>query len=158
MNFSDCLTDLELLLIQEVVPVKGFCLSIPWYAGAKNFLQDLQRLGSVLAVTAPWTLHDHDTWQSERRAWLRAGGIHPNEVLSVPTHCKPMVKGDLLIEDHPETCHYWLESNPEGRAILIDRPYNQPGTKVWDSFKHHPRMSRAEGYLEAIRLIEAIYE
>ncbi len=145
MDFRDCLTDLELLQVEVLSKKRGFCRAIPWYPGAKDFLKDLQCLGRVYAVTAPWRA---DTWAHERREWL-AGHIHENHVLSVPTGAKHMVSGDILIEDNPETIGDWLHGNPRGHAILIDRPYNQVAT-------YSSRVYRAVTYGQAIQLVQGI--
>lgn len=144
-DFRDCLTDLELLQVQQASGQRGFCLGIPWYPGAKEFLDDLHQMGQVYAVTAPWHL---DTWAHERREWL-AGRVDSTRVLSVPGVSKHLVRGDLLIEDDSHTCRTWLRENPDGHAVLIDRPYNR-------TREVQPRMFRAHGYAEALRLADGI--
>ncbi len=145
MDFRDCLTDLELLQVETASKRRGFCSTIPWYNGAKDFLRELQCLGHVYAVTAPWRA---DTWAYERKEWL-AGYIYENHVLSVPTLAKHLVSGDILVEDNPATIGDWLHSNPRGHAILIDRPYNQ-------GMSFSPRMYRAVTYGAAIQIIQGI--
>ncbi len=153
MDLRDSLTDTELLQVRMVAKKPGFCASMPWYPGAKNFFQDLMRLGHVYAVTSPW---HSDTWASERRDWLHEGGLHPNRVISCPATSKPLIQGDVLVEDHPETAYDWLEVNKDSFVVLRDLPWNGPDTKTFQAKGDHPRMYRAVGYMEILRTIEGI--
>ncbi len=123
----------------------GFCRGLEWYAGAEAFLFGLHDIGDVYAVTSPF---NSETWERERRLWLR-DVLHPSCVLAVPSAAKPLVRGNILIEDHPGTAHRWLLANPTSYAILIDRPWNQPTSA---EFRRDARMHRAKGYAEALRL------
>jgi len=103
----------------------GFCSSLPWYPGAFEFMVSLRECSDLDAVTAPWNA---PTWTEERRHWLSR--VLPSaRVASVPTPMKPMIMGDLLIEDRAETCDAWLACNPLGTALLFDRPWNRKPIK-----------------------------
>jgi 5'(3')-deoxyribonucleotidase len=125
----------------------GFCEGLSWYEGAQNFVTRLQARSTVYALTSPF---GSDTWETERKRWL-SPTIGRHFVLSVPTSAKPLVRGDILIEDHPGTAYRWLLANPGSRAVLIDRPWNQH-TAV--EFQHHNNMYRFESYEEALKWAE----
>jgi 5'(3')-deoxyribonucleotidase len=126
----------------------GFCQSLPWYDGAKDFLGELHADGArVYAVTAPFD--GSPFWAYERKNWL-GPHLDRKRVLSVSGEAKHLVRGDVLIEDHPKTAHDWLQSNRDGIAILVDRPWNGPAAKEWHC---HHRMYRVKSYAEALTTI-----
>jgi 5'(3')-deoxyribonucleotidase len=125
----------------------GFCYGLPAYEGALAFLDQLDALGSTLFVTAPYP---SPTWVAERQAWLVARGCVPQRVLSVSSEFKPYVRGDVLIEDRPGTLAAWLDANPEGHGILMNRPWN---TLAADEYVWHPRTCRAFSFTEALSFI-----
>lgn len=127
----------------------GFCQGLEWYAGAEEFLWKLQEAAAVYAVTSPF---NSETWERERKLWLKTF-IHPNCILSVPTPAKTLVRGDILIEDHPGTAYRWLQANPEGHAVLIDRPWNQSEAA---EYVDHERMHRAHSYRTALIYAEGL--
>jgi 5'(3')-deoxyribonucleotidase len=124
----------------------GFCHEIPWYEGAKDFLTALKVEHEAHILTAPF---DSPSWIPERKAslapWFWADRIH-----FIPGKWKHIVSGDVLVEDHPGTAAEWVFHNPQGIALLIDRPWNQPGCKEWvpDS-----RIYRVKSYQDALTTI-----
>ena len=133
--------------VNRIMGTQGFCRGLDWYHGAKNFFAALDSSYDTYAVTAPF--HGSPTWQAERATWVHAVAGVP--VLSVPTDAKHLVRGDVLIEDHPGTCHRWLSTNRSGLAVLIDRPWNSPLAK---EYVRHARMYRAASYPEALAIIK----
>lgn len=111
----------ERMAMDDMSRAPGFCASLPWYRGARTFVEVLKDFGNVWAVTAPW---NSSTWDSERRAWL-APVLNPSKVISCNTLAKPLVRGDVLIEDRTATLVAWLAENPKGLGILLDRPWNR---------------------------------
>jgi 5'(3')-deoxyribonucleotidase len=142
-NIAECdLSDPEMAIINGASREPGFCAKLPWYEDGREFLHSLGVYGDVYAITAPWR---SNTWDSERRQWLGTY-LSPERVLSVAGDSKRLIAGDVLIEDRAPTVQQWLEAHPNGRAILIDRPWNR-------YTGDHPRMKRANDYDEAIELV-----
>lgn len=119
----------------------GFVTTMPWYAEAKTFLASLQRYADVHVLTSP--LDDAPAWVPERLAWLRPF-VSPHKVIF--TSQKHLVRGDVLIEDNASHASAWIAANPEGRAFLLDRPWNRKDT--------HPRVERARTYSQ---IVEALF-
>lgn len=142
-------SDEALACFNEFGNQKGFCKSLRWYRGGKKFLRELEALAEVHAVTAPLSTNTH--WMSERAAWLRPT-IPVERVHFTAGKYKHMVRGDILIEDHPTTAAQWCKANPKGIAILMDRPWNQPEAK---EYVEHRRVLRAKDFEEASRIVAA---
>lgn len=138
----------ELRIAHEAMSAPGFCFGLQWYEGAKDFLRRLP--GEVHAVTAPF--RNGATWMHERMSWL-SSTVPADRIHFVSGKYKHFVRGDVLIEDHPETAHDWCESNPGGVAILLDQPWNRPGAKEWHA---HRNMYRAESFDRALEIVEAL--
>jgi 5'(3')-deoxyribonucleotidase len=96
------------------VGIRGLCIGIPRYSGARDFVLDLQRDHEVYAVTAPFNAE----WLTQRADWLLRLGI--DLAHQVHTHAKHRVRADVLIDDRPEHC-----ASFPGRAILFDQPWNR---------------------------------
>lgn len=140
----------ELQVFVELAYTEGLAAKISWYPNAELFLGRLHQLGEVFAVTAPWKSR---SWAGERGAWLQPH-IRPDHVLSVPAAAKSLIRGDILIEDNSQTAYEWVEANPSGLALLIDRPWNQP---CWDHV-NHPRIFRVHNYRAALALCRWEFE
>lgn len=143
-------TEEETRATYELMKEPGFCHELEWYEGARDFLRDLLREGEVHVVTAPF--RDGTSWMNERLAWLSSEmpGAAGDRVHFIQGKHKHIVRGDVLIEDHPMTAHDWLVANPDGIAILIDRPWNRPGAAEWHA---HARMYRVRSFDEALRVV-----
>lgn len=125
--------------------LSGACTSIPWYLGARAFVETLKDMGEVFAVTAPWHA---PTWASERVQWL-SPVIDSAHVVSCRAEAKPFTcaAADVFIEDHPGTLASWLHTcKPGAAAILIDRPWNRDAPQ-------NPRIHRVFSLAEAARLV-----
>lgn len=149
------LTEDELAKVDAAGAQPGFCSAISWYPGAALFLYELMEVGSVFAVTAPW---HSDTWDSERRLWLKTH-LPAWRVISCAGKAKSIVRGDVLIEDHPGTAAEWLRAHPEGYAVLMDRPWNQPESQTYRDAalgEAEGRLLRAHSYDEALGLVEGV--
>lgn len=134
----------ELRASLEIMGSPGFCHSLEWYAGAREFLVSLADLGEVHALTAPF--RNGPSWMHERMGWL-SGAVASDRVHFVSGKYKHMVRGDVLIEDHPGNAAAWLDEHPRGTAILIDRPWNSPSAK---EYWPHSRMIRVHSFSEAL--------
>jgi 5'(3')-deoxyribonucleotidase len=122
--------------VDDILCTKGFVRSLPWVEGAPFLIVALQAIADVVCVTSPWP---SKYWVPERVEWL-SPWVHADDVLFVRSKRKALISGDVLVEDHPGIAAAWLDANPNGRAILVDRPWNRPGAK---EFVEHPRLVRA---------------
>lgn len=148
-DFAKSMSKLATEAAYEIMSMPGFCHGLPWYEGAKDFLRSLKEIGDVCALTSP--MHTA-TWQHERATWLYPE-IKGTDVLSVPSAHKPKVRGDFLIEDRPDTLANWLDRNPRGFGVLVDRTWNQPSAA---EFVEHPRMARCHHYKVATWFVQSI--
>lgn len=146
-DFSLSFTEDEMRAVHEIMRTPGFVHALDWYEGARAFLRELAREGDVHAVTAPF--RDAASWMHERLAWL-ASEVQGDRVHFVAGKYKHLVRGDVLIEDHPTTASDWCTSNPNGVAVLIDRPWNRPGSNEW---RLHANMYRAGSFDDALRIV-----
>lgn len=138
----------ELRASHEIMASPGFCHGLEWYEGARSFVQGLNLLGQVHALTAPF--RDGASWMHERLGWL-SGVVASDRVHFVSGKYKHLVRGDVLIEDHPRNAFDWLEAHPDGIAVLIDRPWNSPEAK---EFWPHARMFRVRSFAEALQTLK----
>ena len=112
---------------------------VPPYSGAAEAMRTIRTMSTdrissanrIVILTSPWPHPMIHQWRAD--ALFRDFGIDRRSVIFCPTRLKHLVHGDILIEDNPETCREWRESNPEGAAYLIARPYNDgPITSAYD--------------------------
>lgn len=98
----------------------GFCAGLSPMAGAKEFLDRLQKTAEVVIVTSPWKTSP--TWCYERRNWLEQQLGWTGEVIF--TKRKDLIKCDALVDDAADH----TDSFP-GVGILLDAPWNQHATR-----------------------------
>lgn len=146
-NLSLSFTDAEMRAVHDIMCTPGFVHGIPWYEGAKDFLRTLAGEGELHAVTAPF--RSSPSWMHERLGWLTSQ-VSGDRVHFVSGKYKHLVRGDVLVEDHPTTACEWCEANEDGIAILIDRPWNSPAAQ---EFWPHSRMIRVRTFDEALQAI-----
>ena len=120
-DMSPHMTPEEISFFNEAYNSPGFCVGLDWYKGAKGMLESVKLMARVVALTAPGP---SNTWHAERIEWLR-GSIHPKDIIFADSKHKPLIRGDILIEDRLETANDWSKANPDGVALLIDRPWNR---------------------------------
>lgn len=150
-DLASSLTPPEMAMVDEIVSEPGWCSDIEWFPGAKNTVRALRHAGhELICVTSPWPSR---TWMAERLDWL-SPLFHRQDVIFAPAKHKPLVAGDLLIEDHPGTCGRWLASNPGCTALLIDRPWNSHLAK---EFWPHVGMFRVSGHYDLIAHVDGAY-
>ncbi len=143
-EFDRVLSSSEMEAVDRMMRYPGYAQQIPWYLGGRRFIDKLQRLGEVIAVTRPYA--DSPTWAYDRQQWIQRSY---RDMQVVHTAHKELVRGDVLIEDHAVNLDRWLVAHPEGRGVLIDRPWNRSVKTLPD------RMYRAQTYTEALELVEA---
>lgn len=119
-DLRETLSPAESKYLNEALQQEGIATVMQWYPGAKEFVEELKSIGTVLALTAPY--QSSKTWPYERQQWLRREFGLP--MLSVPGEHKYLVGGDFLIEDKLITVQQWQDANIRGQAFLLDRPWN----------------------------------
>jgi 5'(3')-deoxyribonucleotidase len=149
-DLSLSLSPEELREAHDAMSTPGFCYGLSWSEGARFFLHRLEGLAEVHAVTAPF--RNGATWMQERMSWLSTD-IHVERVHFVNGKYKHLVRGDVLIEDHPETAYAWCEAHPNGVALLLDQPWNRPGSAEW---RAHRNMYRVESFARALEIVEGL--
>ncbi len=115
----------------ELTKAMGFATSLPVFAGAVEGIERLRTIADVEFLTSP--MHGSKTWVHERNEWLEKHfGAHHKDVHHV--HKKFRMPGRVLIDDKVEHIAEWEAANPNGLALLWDRPYNRgtPHTVVRD--------------------------
>lgn len=128
------------MLAWEAWSKGGGYLALKWHRGAREFLFWLRGRAQVVALTAAY--EDQDA----TRAFL-APYFPPSHVrFALPEH-KSSHRGDVLIEDYARTLEAWVEDNPEGLGVLINRPWNL------EVEVDHPRIVRATNYRHAKHLL-----
>lgn len=108
-------------LCERLAQHVGFASSLEWYQDAIAFAAELKATTDCVVVTAPWT---GATWAAERTAWLDRV-FEPHDIIFAHGKQKHRVRGDILIEDTLATCIDWKMAHPEGKALLMDRPWNR---------------------------------
>ena len=103
---------------------------LPVIAGAESVVNDLlENDHNVLFVSSPWVACEG--WEFARRDWLkRKLGVNDaaKRFLSLPSELKSHYRGDVLIDDKPETVVAWQANHPHGRGWLYHAPYNHQVT------------------------------
>jgi len=85
-------------------------------------------LYDVVFLTSPWDENRH--WLEARKIWLGMH-FHMPQIIFASSGEKKFVCGDILIEDNLDTLRAWMDANPLGCGILIDRPWNQAPVGPW---------------------------
>lgn len=130
----------------ERVTARGFCSALQPYPGSHELVQQLRRLGDVVAVTAP--MHSPH-WAHERCCWLRDHfGFERDDVIS--TTGKHWVAGDFLADDSAVHLARWSErwGTPQ-RAFLVDQPYNLAGACTYPRGSLADFLTYVRGFLQA---------
>lgn len=98
-----------------------FAAGISPYEGALDGVKSLMEIADVYFVTSPiWT---SETWTYDRALWLRTYFDIDNSHI-IFTSSKHLVRGDIFIDDKPETVEKWKQHN-QGLAAVWDQPYNR---------------------------------
>ena len=113
----------EAAVWDEVAATPALVGNLDEYPGAMAALESLRAKHEVLAVTTP--NYGCPRWMWERRNWLVQRGFSDHEI--VFCHDKSLIKGDILIDDHPA---HVAKYGDGGR--LVKRPWNK-GTKTLEA-------------------------
>jgi 5'-nucleotidase len=117
----------------------GFFRNAPALPGALEGLKKLHDAGHKIVIlsspSGPISAKEKLEWLAEKLPWLSDKNI-------MLANQKTMVKGDILIDDHPDTIVRYSETWPEAAVIGIRYPYNEAvpcnGTRIQivDSYMH----------------------
>jgi 5'(3')-deoxyribonucleotidase len=113
------------------------------YPGAMVFLEALRTRGQVVAVTSP---ANTPRWCYERAQWLRDRRFTSRQIVFASD--KALVRGDVLIDDHPDNVQAFVDAG--GVGILLDRPWNR-NAEGQNAF-------RAVDYAEVLYLVDRLAE
>ncbi len=108
-------------LVKKIIHSEGFFGSLKPKQGAKQALEAMRGLGhSVFILTSPGVSYPNAA--SEKYVWVQKHfGQHMLERLII-TPAKPMIRGDILIDDRPEIPH---EDKATWEHVLYDTSYNK---------------------------------
>lgn len=108
-------------LLSKIWNEYGFASGIRPYYSALDGVKSLMEIADVYFVTSPiWT---SETWTYDRALWLRTYFDIDNSHI-IFTSSKHLVRGDIFIDDKPETVEKWKQHN-QGLAAVWDQPYNR---------------------------------
>lgn len=118
-----------------------FCKELPVYDGAVEFVDELRKLGEVVAVTTPFVGVDH--WEADRRRWLEERfGIADKDVVFCKR--KDLVRGEILIDDKPANVEAFAALSAQ-TGLLFTRPWNATHTGGYHL--------RVNGYRAAVKVV-----
>lgn len=108
-------------LVSKIVHQKGFFASLDPLPGSKAAVTEMQELGhSVFILTSPGISYPNAA--REKYNWVAEHyGKHMLEHLII-TPAKPIIRGDLLIDDRPEIP---FEDKATWEHVLFDKSYNK---------------------------------
>lgn len=107
-------------LVQVAYRTPGFYARLAPVAGAREALEGMAKVADIAFCSKPDA--NNPTCESDKKNWL-AQHLDPywtNHLILTPD--KTGVKGDLLIDDHPQIGGRW---EPEWEQAIFDKPYNQ---------------------------------
>jgi 5'(3')-deoxyribonucleotidase len=109
--------------IRDVVESRSFCRDIPAIPGALDAVRRIRARHEVICVTTPWPSQH---WCTERAAWLDDIICQPFPVIFCAPNLKPLIDGDIMIEDRADTLLSWVAKPGawERRGLLLGRPWN----------------------------------
>lgn len=125
---------------EQITRREGFCWGIKPFAGARESLDELQKIAHVYIVTSPW--HESKTWMHERVAWLDHHMGMPHKRI-VQTNDKSVVHGHFMIDDKPENLLTWTH----GMGLLWDQAHNRGPNAA--SLTRVLNWSHAMGYIKS---------
>jgi 5'(3')-deoxyribonucleotidase len=120
-DFEDCLPARIVDAWRNAMERPFFAVSLEPYPQAREQVETFLASGyEIVYVTKPY--RPSTTWAFDRLEWLEKW--MPKAPVIMTGH-KHMIRGDVLVEDHPGNLAEWLEHHPSGMGVLVDRPWNQ---------------------------------
>lgn len=139
-NLHKCgkLVQLGAVKVYDYLKKPGFFLNAPEIPTALETVKRWQDSGhEVLIVTSPSgpvSIKEKFEWFEAHTPWLKADQV-------IMTSHKQEIRGDVLIDDHPDTGLKYLEAWPEALVLGIEYPYNAHvtgGPVMLPSYKDYP--------------------
>ncbi len=122
---------------------KGFCLSIKPYFHSKEAIRVLYETTDFHFVTAP--LKKNKYWMHERVEWVDIHFGIPHDRVHFVSE-KYITSGDIFIDDAEKNINSWIEHNPNGKALIWDRPWNRASVV-------HPEAIRVNSWIDVINKV-----
>lgn len=128
--------------VRELFGDYAFWQSLPVVAGAIAGVDRIRTAGhEVVFVTAPWRYCRG--WADARRDWL-ASYFAARAADVIVAERKELVRGDVLIDDRPETLESWvLGTDANVQAMLYRMAHNAAAHSRWPAW----RWDRLPGFL-----------
>jgi len=117
------LTDDEVIAVKEELGARrGFVLALRPYAGARQGIRRLRKLGEVFCVSTAW--EPSSSWGlAERESWLALHfGI--DRVHHVVEAAKAWCEADIFVDARASRVQEWLSRWPDRTAVLWSAPHN----------------------------------
>lgn len=116
------------------------------YPGAREFVQELWKLGPVACLTATASA----AWTGRRALWLEEMvGIPAQKQIICGREHKKLFQGSIMIDDHWKNCDEFYHT--QGRAfVLLDQPWNRDydGRYGFRAHSYEDILSAVETYLK----------
>jgi 5'(3')-deoxyribonucleotidase len=148
-DIASCL-DVPASLIYAKAGEPGFCESLKVLPGAVALVETLRLHGKVYFVTSPiWSA---PLWMYERTHWLKKHfDAKPGEVMH--TSAKELVRGDMLIDDKPQTVERWAMAQGLEPYTNYGVIWNQPYNAKYTIDRRYP-VVRAQNWEDVEELIQ----
>ena len=151
-DLQKCLEPKHHWLIPAAASNKQFCVSIPRYEGAQQFLKELKKRGhEITLVTHFWTgPHWHQTRAESIDSLLSAKMLEDTPWHWASPEERVEFEADILIDDRPATCGMWAR---KGKPALMP-------VRRWNSYTN-PEASpgfihRGASYDHMLNLIDKL--
>lgn len=113
--------------VMDILAKEYFWRHMALLPHAKESIQNLRKHGRVVFVTAPW-IYKYDRWLCKTWGWGRTEWLREHFDASMKDviigYDKGICQGDILIDDKYDNVCSWQKANPNGTAILVERPYS----------------------------------
>jgi hypothetical protein len=110
----------------ELVVSDKFHGCMDWCPGGMDLVEALYAHKRFLVVTAPMPTGGTKVAAEWMAARMRSAWVSPllKHLVFASNETKPLIPGDMLIEDRVSNLVAWKRYNPKGRAILVFRPWS----------------------------------
>ena len=99
-----------------------YALKLKLLDGSVQAVERIKELADIHVVTTP--MHMNPTWTFEREQWLKKHfNIDYKDITF--TSKKYLLKGDVLIDDNEFNVRSWSKENPNSKAFLWSKSYNE---------------------------------
>ena len=107
-------------LVQKIIQAKGFFKSLKPVPGAQTAIQEMRDLGHyVFILTSPGISYPEAA--SDKVKWVTEHFDKEMLEYLIITPAKPMIRGDILIDDRPDIPH---SASATWEHVLFEKSYN----------------------------------